>query len=333
VRGIPFVKMHGAGNDYVYIDGMAIDSDGTAGRPAGGAADGIGLLPDDPAELAVRIADRHKGVGSDGLILVLPSGRADARMRMFNADGSEAQMCGNGVRCVAHLVVARGYARPGPITIETGRGVLALEVERAGPRSSRVRVDMGEPRLEPADIPVTLGDGPILLRETAVTADREAWWERAGFDPRLTCVSMGNPHAIWYCRDLARLPLELFGPRAERHPLFPERTNVHVVEVLDRNRVRMRSWERGSGLTQACGTGASAVCVAGMLTGRTGPKITAEVPGGTLDLEWVGLGPVFMTGPAEEVFEGVWPCDGLDRPGGPGEGGSPVEPPTPGAAP
>jgi len=303
VKGIPFVKMHGAGNDYVYIDGM---------RPAavGGSAAPATRLPDDPAAFAVRIADRHKGVGGDGLILVLPSQRADARMRMFNADGSEAEMCGNGVRCVAHLVVARGYAKPGPITIETGRGVLTLEVERTGPRASQVRVDMGEPRLRPDDIPAVIeGGGRIVLQATAATGPAEPWWDSAGFDPRMTCVSMGNPHAIWFCRDQARVPLESFGPRVERHTIFPQRTNVHVAQVLGPDRVRMRSWERGSGLTQACGTGAAAVCVAGTLAGLTGPRIVAEVPGGELHLEWNGRGSVFMTGPAEEVFEGVWPSE------------------------
>lgn len=300
------MKMHGAGNDYVYFD--ACGSDGRCVM----AADASSMLQD-PASVAVKIADRHKGVGGDGIIFVLPSTRANARMRMFNSDGSEAEMCGNGVRCVAHLVVARGYANPGTITIETGRGVLSLDVEPTGVRSSRVRVDMGEPRLEATDIPVAIGiDGPIVLQETPITTI-ESWWDAAGFDSRLTCVSMGNPHAIWYCRDSSRVPLDVFGPKVERHPAFPRRTNVHVVQVLGPDRVRMRSWERGSGLTQACGTGASAVCVAGVLTGHSGSRITAEVPGGELQLEWSG-GTVCMTGPAEEVFEGVWPSEAGVRP-------------------
>ena len=287
---IRFVKMQGAGNDYVYIDCFA--------EPA----------PADPAGLAPRIADRHFGVGGDGLVLVLPSTVAAARMRMFNADGSESEMCGNGVRCVAHLVVARGHAAPGPVSIETGRGVLTLVVAPEGPRRSRVRVDMGEPLLAPAAIPVavTAVDGRVVDAACPAWAEPEAWWHDCGLDPRMTCVSMGNPHVVFYCRDVSRVPLEAVGPRLETHPIFPRRVNVHFVEVVDSGRVRMRTWERGSGITMACGTGASAVCVAGVLTGRTGPRLAAELPGGALELEWRGSGNVFMTGPAQEVFTGTW---------------------------
>ena len=264
-QAMQFVKMHGAGNDYVYVDCF------TAPAPA------------DPAGLATRIADRHRGVGGDGLVLVLPSSRADARMRMF--------------------------------PLETGRGVLTLETRPTGPRSSMVRVDMGEPLLRAADIPVEL---PAVSAESQVVdaacpplegplGRAEGWWEAVGLDPRMTCVSMGNPHAIFFCRDTAAIPLETVGPRIERHPVFPQRVNVHFVEVLSRVRVRMRTWERGSGITQACGTGASAVCVAGVLTGRTDRRIVAEVPGGLLELDWAASGHVFMTGPAEEVFQGTWP--------------------------
>ncbi|MFM8986868.1 MAG: diaminopimelate epimerase [Planctomycetia bacterium] len=283
-----FVKMHGAANDYVYIDCFR--------EPA----------PADPAALAPRIADRHRGVGGDGLVLVQPSAVAAARMRMFNADGSESEMCGNGVRCVAHLVVARGHAPPGRVAIETGRGVLALDVERTGPRSSRVRVDMGEPLLEAAEIPVT-GSGRIVDVACPALGDREPWWETAGLDPRMTCVSMGNPHVVFYCHDVDAVPLERVGPRIETHPLVPRRVYVHVVGVRGRGHVKMRTWERGSGITMACGTGASAVCVAGVLTGRTVRRLAADLPGGRLDLEWEAAGHVFMTGPAEEVFEGTWP--------------------------
>ena len=291
-RPIEFVKMQGLGNDYVYIDCFA--------EPT----------PADPAALAPRIADRHFGVGGDGLVLVMPSTVAAARMRMFNADGSESEMCGNGVRCVAHLVVARGHAPAGPVTIETGRGVLTLDVVPEGPRHSRVRVDMGEPLLAAAEIPVALpglaaGDRVVDAACPAL-GPREPWWEEAGLDPRMTCVSMGNPHVTFYCRDVARVPLESVGPRIEMHPIFPRRINVHFVQVLAADRVRMRTWERGSGITMACGTGASAVCVSGVLTGRTARRIVAELPGGALDLEWAASGHVFMTGPAAEVFEGRW---------------------------
>ena len=299
---LPFVKMHGAGNDYVYVDCFR--------SPA----------PADPSALAARIADRHRGVGGDGLVLVVPSDRAHARMRMFNADGSESEMCGNGVRCVAHLVVSRGHAGDDTsrrITIETGRGVLDLDVERRSPTLSMVRVDMGPPLLAAADVPVTgCGPGPVVLVDHPSIGPEEAWWAASGLDPRMTCVSMGNPHAIWYCDRVDAVPLAETGRRIETHPSFPRRTNVHFVEVVSPERVRVRTWERGSGITQACGTGASAVCVAGVLTGRSSRRITAEVPGGELLLEWPGEGAVFMTGPAEEVFEGAWPLEAAEGPGG-----------------
>jgi len=287
-----FVKMHGAGNDYVYVDCFA--------EPT----------PSDPAALAPRVADRHTGVGGDGLILVERSARAAARMRMFNADGSESEMCGNGVRCVAHLVVARGHVPAGDVTIETGRGVLTVVVRPSGPRRSQVRVEMGEPLLEAAAIPVTgVGAGRVIDAPCAALGPSEPWWEACGLDPRMTCVSMGNPHAVLYCRDVAAVPLAAIGPRMERHPSFPRRVNVHFVEVKTRDHVLMRTWERGSGITLACGTGASAVCVAGVLSGRTTGTLAADLPGGRLELEWAGAGPVFMTGPAEEVFEGTWYAD------------------------
>ena len=284
-----FVKMHGAANDYVYVDCFVE-------RP-----------PADPAAVAPVIADRHRGVGGDGLVLVLPSDKATARMRMFNADGSESEMCGNGVRCVAHLVVSRGRAAPGPVTIETGRGVLTLEVTRTGERTSQVRVDMGPPLLEAAAVPVTgVGPGPVVDAVSAALGGEEPWWHDCGLDPRMTCVSMGNPHVVFFCRDVDRVPLEVIGPRVETHASFPRRVNVHVVEPLSRGHVKMRTWERGSGITMACGTGASAVCVAGALAGRTDRVIAADLPGGRLELEWTPAGHVFMTGPAEEVFEGTW---------------------------
>ena len=284
-----FVKMHGAANDYVYVDCF------------------VESPPADPAAVAALIADRHRGVGGDGLVLVLPSDKATARMRMFNADGSESEMCGNGVRCVAHLVVSRGRAPEGPVTIETGRGVLTLDVTRTGPRTSRVRVDMGEPLLDAADIPVTgVAAGHVVDVACAALGEEQPWWQVCGLDPRMTCVSMGNPHAVFYCRDVDRVPLESIGPQIEKHVTFPRRVNVHLVEIVSRDHVRMRTWERGSGITMACGTGASAVCVAGVLTGRTDRAIAADLPGGRLELEWAPEGHVFMTGPAEEVFDGTW---------------------------
>jgi len=275
-----FTKMHGAGNDYVYVNGFE-------------------ETVADPAALARRVSDRHTGIGGDGLILILPSTAADARMRMFNADGTESEMCGNGVRCVAKYVHDHGIARKNPLTIETGAGVLALDLfPGADGRIERVRVDMGEPRLAPADIPVRLpGD-----RVVDVPVDV------AGHALEMTCVSMGNPHAVFYVDDAAAVDLRELGSLMEHHPLFPRRTNVHVVEVRSADEVAMRTWERGSGLTQACGTGASAVCVAGVLTGRTDRAILAHLPGGCLELLWdEATGHVLMTGPAVEVFAGDWP--------------------------
>ncbi len=275
-----FTKMHGLGNDYVYVS--AFDQS----------------VPADPARLAIAISDRHFGVGGDGLILILPSGRADARMRMFNADGSEGEMCGNGVRCVAKYLYDHGLARRNQVKIETGRGVLTLDLEIEKDRVQRVRVDMGAPILESERIPThMLGDPPIEV--PVQLADREL---------RLTAVSMGNPHAVIYVDDVEVFPLEFLGPQIEHHPAFPRRVNVHAVQVLGRSEARMRTWERGSGITLACGTGACAVCVAGVLTTRTDRSILAHLPGGDLELSWPDdHGPVFMTGPATEVFSGDWP--------------------------
>ncbi|GIW86715.1 MAG: diaminopimelate epimerase [Isosphaeraceae bacterium] len=276
-----FTKMHGLGNDYVYVDLF---------RETPIA---------DPAALAVAISDRHFGVGSDGLILIEPSERADARMRMFNADGSESEMCGNGVRCVAKYLYDHGIARRPTVTVETGRGVLTLEVEPRGGKAERIRVEMGAPILRSAEIPTTLpGDPPI---EAAIDVE--------GQTLRVTCVSMGNPHAVVYVEDVGGYPVEVIGSALERHPAFPRRVNAHFVERIGPAEVRMRTWERGSGITLACGTGACAVCVAGVLTGRTEGRLKAHLPGGTLDLEWAGdAAPVFMTGPAVEVFSGEWPA-------------------------
>jgi diaminopimelate epimerase len=275
-----FTKMHGLGNDYVYVS--------TFDQP----------VPSDPGKLAVAVSDRHFGIGGDGLILIMPSKRADARMRMFNADGSEGEMCGNGIRCVAKYLYDRGLARAEQVTIETGRGVLTLGLQIVGNQVRGVRVDMGAPILDPAEIPTLLEGRPPVDAPIRVE-DREL---------ALTAVSMGNPHAVIYEDDAAAFPLETLGPLIERHPAFPRRVNVHVVEVLSPGEVRMRTWERGSGITLACGTGACAVCVAGALTGRSGRKILAHLPGGDLELEWPDdQAPVFMTGPATEVFTGVWP--------------------------
>lgn len=275
-----FTKMHGLGNDYVFVSTFDQDP------------------PADPARLAVDVSDRHLGIGGDGLILIMPSERADARMRMFNADGSEGEMCGNGVRCVAKYIFDHGLARRDRVTIETGRGILTLNLEVAGGLVQRVRVDMGQPILEADAIPTTLAGRPPIDAPMVVAEAQLA----------VTAVSMGNPHAVIYVKDVAAFPLETLGPLVEHHPAFPRRVNVHVVEVLGPGEVRMRTWERGSGITQACGTGACAVCVAGVVTGRSGRSILAHLPGGDLELEWpTDAASVFMTGPATEVFSGDWP--------------------------
>jgi diaminopimelate epimerase len=273
-----FTKMEGSGNDYIYLDCFA--------QPP----------PRDPAALCRKMADRHFGVGGDGLILVCPSEKADARMRMFNADGSEAEMCGNGVRCVAKYVHDHGIARKPRLTIETGRGVLMLDVEVEGGRASQVRVDMGEPILESARIPTTLpGDPPIDV-------------PLPSHDLRVTCVSMGNPHCVAFVEQLTDSLVLGVGPQVERSLVFPRRTNVELVRVNRPDDVTMRVWERGSGETLACGTGASAVCVAGVLTGRTDRRVTIHLTGGDLLLEWSAKdNHVYMTGPAVEVFSGDWP--------------------------
>jgi diaminopimelate epimerase len=287
-----FTKMQGLGNDYVYVS--------LFDQPA----------PRDPARLAITISDRHFGVGGDGLILIGPSERADARMRMFNADGSESEMCGNGVRCVAKYLYDHKIAQKSRVTIETGRGVLTLDIEAAGGKARRVRVDMGIPILDASKIPTTIPQSPVVdFPLSRVFRVSEAAWEGASERPdQITCVSMGNPHAVLYCTDVERIPLERVGPEIEHAACFPRRINVHFVQVINRDEVKIRTWERGSGITLACGTGACAVCVAGVLTGKSGRKLLAHLPGGDLDLDWpADDASVFMTGPAEEVFNGEWP--------------------------
>jgi len=275
-----FTKMHGCGNDYVYVDCFR--------QP----------LPPDPPGLSRVISDRHFGVGGDGLILICPSTKADARMRMYNADGSEAEMCGNGIRCVAKYVYDHGLVRKSPLTIETGRGVLTLELEIRDGVVGQVRVDMGEPILQAERIPTTLaGDPPV-----------EVPLKIAGQTLRVTCVSMGNPHCITFVDAITDAHVLGLGPQIERHSAFPRRVNAEFVRVNRPDDVTMRVWERGSGETLACGTGACAVVVAGHLAGRTQRRLTAHLPGGDLQLDWSERdNHVYMTGPAVEVFHGEWP--------------------------
>jgi diaminopimelate epimerase len=274
-----FTKMHGAGNDYVYINGFE-------------------ETVADPAALAIALSNRQFGVGSDGLILILPSPCADLRMRMFNADGSEAEMCGNGIRCVAKYAFDHRLVDKREITVETAAGVRTLQLF-PGPagRIERVRVDMGRPRLTRGEIPMTGPPDAQVVNRQLIALDRTF---------HFTAVSMGNPHCVIFVDNVAEFPVDKYGPAIETHPLFPNRTNVEFVEILSPQEVRQRTWERGAGETLACGTGASAVCVAGVLNGLTERRILNHLSGGDLELEWTEAGHIDMTGPAVEVFTGEY---------------------------
>jgi diaminopimelate epimerase len=274
-----FTKMHGCGNDYIYVNCFA--------EP----------MPHDPAALSKAMSDRHFGVGSDGLILICPSPKADARMRMFNADGSEAEMCGNGLRCVAKYVYDHGIARKSRMNIETGRGILNVELDIEGGKARRVRVDMGAPIVQASDIPTTLpGDPPVNV---PITVD--------GQTLSFTCVSMGNPHAVTFVDAIWDRHVHTIGPLVETLTAFPRRTNVEFVKVNRPDDADMRVWERGSGETLACGTGACASAVAGVLAGKLARRVTMHLRGGDLELNWSEAdNHVYMTGPAVEVFSGEW---------------------------
>jgi diaminopimelate epimerase len=275
-----FTKMHGAGNDYIYVDCFTQQP------------------PPEPAALSRTISDRHFGIGSDGLILICPSEVADARMQMFNADGSEGEMCGNGIRCVAKYLYDHGLARKSPLTIETRRGVLHLELDIHDGTVKRVRVDMAEPILESRLIPTTLSGDPPILAPLRVGEER--------FE--VTVVSMGNPHCVTFVDELTDDLVLRVGPLIEKHPAFPRRVNVEFVRFNSAADVSVRVWERGSGETLACGTGACAVAVAGVLIGRTERSVAAHLVGGDLELCWSEKdNHVYMTGPAVEVFTGDWP--------------------------
>ena len=277
-----FTKMHGAGNDYVYVDARGEERDWAA--------------------LSVAMSDRHLGVGSDGLILALPSEKADLRMRMFNADGSEGEMCGNGIRCLVRFAFDNEIvdAERSPVRVETMAGVLDVTpLGDDGDGMSGARVLMGEPRLVPAEIPVALEGVDVVIDEPLKVAGREF---------RMTCVSMGNPHAVVFLDEpVDDFPLTEIGPMVEHHKLFPARVNFEIVNVLDGGKVlKTRVWERGSGITMACGTGACAVQVAARLNGLAGDRATIALPGGDLTVEWPGEGEVVMEGPVASVFEGEW---------------------------
>lgn len=275
---IKFTKMHGIGNDYVYIDARR-------------------KKLTNPEKLAVAMSDRHFGVGSDGIILILNSNTADFKMRIFNADGSEAEMCGNGIRCFAKYVFDHGLTKKKKITVETIAGVKYINIYTKHNKVEKVTVDLGEPILLRERIPME-GNPGMVIDET-IHID--------GVKFNITALSMGNPHAVIYVEDVDSFPVEKYGPMIENSSLFPKRTNVEFVEIVNEREIKQRTWERGSGETMACGTGASAVTVSGVLNKRTERKVTVHLSGGDLEIEWnESDNHVYLTGPAVEVFEGNW---------------------------
>ena len=279
---LPFVKMQGSGNDFVLLDGFRRRVRLTASE-------------------ARRLADRHFGVGADQILILEKSRRADFRLRILNADGSEAEMCGNGIRCAALYASKTRRVKKNEMSVETKAGVLRPVLLGRGPEGALVRVDMGEPILEAADIPTRSAQRRVI--------ETDFQWLAGDGKPetaKITCVSMGNPHCVIFVDDLASVPVEAWGPVLEKDPFFPKRTNVEFVQVDSPDRGRVRVWERGAGATLACGTGACAAGVAGVLTGRFRRKAALALPGGTLTVEWAPDNHVFMTGPAAFVGEGVW---------------------------
>jgi len=274
-----FTKMHGIGNDYIYVNGFEEHIE-------------------NPAEFAITYSDRHKGIGSDGLVLILPSETCDFRMQMLNADGSEAEMCGNASRCIGKYVYDKGLTKKTNLTLETLAGIKKLTLFLGADKLvERVTVDMGEPILDAALIPTTLDKSPIVNVPTIFGP---------GIEYGITCVSMGNPHAVIFTQNIGGLDLPKTGSIIENAPIFPRRTNVEFVEVISKDRLKMRVWERGSGETMACGTGACATVVAGILNGHSARKTTVELLGGELIIEWNEAdNHVYLTGGATTVFEGT----------------------------
>ncbi len=271
--------MHGIGNDYIYIDCME-------------------SMPDRLPELAREMSDRHMGVGGDGIVLICPSEIADFRMRMFNSDGSEARMCGNASRCIAKYVHDHNLSHNNPINLETLSGIKVLSLNMAGDNVKSVTVDMGEPSLNKDDIPVVNDDGERCMIEKSVVTPYGEY--------NVTAVSMGNPHGVIFVDNLEDIPFENLGPYMENHSIWRDRANIEFAQVLSSGVIKMRVWERGTGETLACGTGACATLVASAITGRTGRMATLKLRGGDLDIEWMADGHVMMTGAATEVFQGVY---------------------------
>ena len=271
-----FTKMHGIGNDYVYVNCFK-------------------ETVENPSEVAIKVSNRHFGIGSDGLILIKPSEVADGKMEMYNADGSQGAMCGNGIRCVAKYMYDYGITDKTSISVETKSGIKYLDLTLKNGKVDTVKVNMGAPILKASEIPV-VSKKERVISET-VTVDGKEW--------KITCVSMGNPHAITYIDDVKHLEIEKIGPKFENHAIFPDRVNTEFVHVIDRNTVEMRVWERGSGETYACGTGACAVAVSSILNGLTEEEVTVKLLGGDLKIFWDRKeNRVYMTGSATTVFDG-----------------------------
>ena len=274
-----FTKMHGIGNDYIYVNGFEEKIE-------------------NPTEFAIKYSDRHKGIGSDGLVLILPSTYCDFRMQMLNADGSEAEMCGNASRCIGKFVYEKGLTDKTNLTLETLSGIKKLELflDKENKVES-VTVDMGEPVLEAGRIPVIAENSPVMNEMVQFSASSQY---------RITCVSMGNPHAVIFTKNIAKLNLPKTGSLIENASIFPNKTNVEFIEIISSNRFKMRVWERGSGETQACGTGACAAVVAGILNGFCDRRTTVELLGGELEIEWNAFdNHVYLTGGATTIFEGT----------------------------
>ena len=274
-----FTKWHGIGNDFVIVNGFE---------------EKIG----DYASKAIAVCDRHFGIGADGLVLALPSDVADFRMRIFNSDGSEAEMCGNVTRCFARYVYETGLTKKTELTIETLAGIIRPKLLFENGKVSAVRVDMGEPRLKRGEIPMTGGDSDARAIDETLTVGGKSY--------RFTAVSMGNPHCVIFTDEVENLDLKTLGQPIEFHPLFPRKTNVEFVKVIDRRTLRMRVWERGAGITLACGTGTCATVVAAVLNGKTDRTVTVHLDGGDLLIEWGEDNHVYKTGPAVEVFRGEY---------------------------
>jgi diaminopimelate epimerase len=278
MAGIPFTKMHGLGNDYLFIE-----------------ADTHPIA--DPAALSRAMSHRHLGAGADGIILILPGERHEFKMRIFNADGSEAETCGNGIRCFAKYVYERGMTAKTEFTIETGGGPNRVVCAVQNGQVVSVRSNMGRPRFDRAEIPMIGPPGRVL--EEALDLGEET--------VRITCVNVGNPHAVIFVPDATAIHLAAIGPRIEHHPAFPQRTNVEFVTVRDRANIVMRIWERGSGITMASGSGSCGAALASMITDRVDRRVNVHLVYGALTIEWADDGCVYQEGPATEVYSGVWP--------------------------